>query len=85
MQPVLPHLGSPHCDFPHFQADGGLADVTDAERELLDGRWRLLYTSRPGTASPIQNTFTVRFVCAWGVQVTVWCESVTTWGERMTV
>lgn len=24
---------------------------------LLDGRWRLLYTSRPGTASPIQQTF----------------------------
>ena len=24
---------------------------------LLEGRWRLLYTSRPGTASPIQQTF----------------------------
>lgn len=24
---------------------------------LLPGRWRLLYTSRPGTASPIQQTF----------------------------
>ena len=23
----------------------------------LVGRWRLLYTSRPGTASPIQQTF----------------------------
>ena len=27
-------------------------------REALDGRWRLLYTSRPGTASPIQRSFT---------------------------
>jgi hypothetical protein len=26
-------------------------------REALDGRWRLLYTSRPGTASPIQRSF----------------------------
>jgi hypothetical protein len=25
---------------------------------LLDGRWRLLFTTRPGTASPIQRTFT---------------------------
>jgi hypothetical protein len=25
---------------------------------LLEGRWRLLYTSRPGTASPIQRSFT---------------------------
>ncbi len=24
---------------------------------LLEGRWKLLYTSRPGTASPIQQTF----------------------------
>ena len=24
---------------------------------LLPGRWRLLYTSKPGTASPIQQTF----------------------------
>lgn len=25
---------------------------------LLEGRWRLLFTTRPGTASPIQRTFT---------------------------
>ncbi|GAX78326.1 hypothetical protein CEUSTIGMA_g5768.t1 [Chlamydomonas eustigma] len=41
-----------------LEADGGLRDVTVAEKGLLDGRWRLLFTSRPGTASPIQNTFT---------------------------
>jgi hypothetical protein len=23
----------------------------------IDGKWQLLYTSRPGTASPIQRTF----------------------------
>ncbi len=25
---------------------------------LLDGRWKLLFTTRPGTASPIQRSFT---------------------------
>ena len=29
-----------------------------SESPLLEGRWRLLYTSRPGTASPIQRSFT---------------------------
>lgn len=29
-----------------------------AASPLIEGRWRLLYTSRPGTASPIQRTFT---------------------------
>ena len=24
---------------------------------LLEGRWRLLFTTRPGSASPIQKTF----------------------------
>ena len=24
---------------------------------LLDGRWKLLFTTRPGSASPIQRTF----------------------------
>ena len=74
------HTLDPHAATSHFQADGGLADVTDAERDLLDGRWRLLYTSRPGTASPIRNTFTVSCVCM-GMQVTVWCEGVTVWCE----
>lgn len=48
----LTHSGS-------SQANGGVPDVTSTP-DVLDGRWRLLYTSRPGTASPIQNTFTVR-------------------------
>lgn len=26
--------------------------------KLLEGRWRLLFTTRPGSASPIQRTFT---------------------------
>lgn len=29
-----------------------------ATSPLLEGRWRLLFTTRPGTASPIQRTFT---------------------------
>ncbi|KAF6249504.1 hypothetical protein COO60DRAFT_1580714 [Scenedesmus sp. NREL 46B-D3] len=34
-------------------------DVTNQEllNVALDGRWKLLYTSRPGSASPIQRTF----------------------------
>jgi hypothetical protein len=32
----------------------GAAPTTRPE---LDGKWQLLYTSRPGTASPIQRTF----------------------------
>lgn len=27
------------------------------ESPLLEGRWRLLFTTRPGSASPIQKTF----------------------------
>jgi hypothetical protein len=35
---------------------GGISSPTASP--LLEGRWRLLYTSRPGTASPIQRSFT---------------------------
>eukprot|EP00798_Chlamydomonas_sp_ICE-L_P014069 gene14069-20014_t len=40
-----------------LEADGGMRSPTLNE-DVLDGKWRLLYTSRPGTASPIQNTLT---------------------------
>lgn len=39
-----------------LEADGGLKDAT--VQPELDGKWKLLYTSRPGSASPIQRTFT---------------------------
>jgi hypothetical protein len=39
-----------------LEADGGVAAPTASP--LLEGRWRLLFTTRPGTASPIQRTFT---------------------------
>lgn len=39
-----------------LEADGGVQNPTASP--LLDGRWRLLFTTRPGTASPIQRTFT---------------------------
>lgn len=39
-----------------LEADGGVAAPTDSPQ--LDGRWRLMFTTRPGTASPIQRTFT---------------------------
>ncbi|KAL4443695.1 hypothetical protein ABPG75_011432 [Micractinium tetrahymenae] len=39
-----------------LEADGGVKAPTASP--LLDGRWRLLFTTRPGTASPIQRTFT---------------------------
>ncbi|VVB00755.1 unnamed protein product [Arabis nemorensis] len=34
----------------------GISNPTDSE--LIEGRWRLMFTTRPGTASPIQRTFT---------------------------
>ncbi|KAL4858473.1 putative plastid-lipid-associated protein 12 [Chlorella vulgaris] len=39
-----------------LEADGGLQAPTTSP--LLEGRWRLVFTTRPGTASPIQRTFT---------------------------
>lgn len=39
-----------------LEALGGVDSPTASP--LLLGRWRLLYTTRPGTASPIQRTFT---------------------------
>ncbi|KIY95935.1 putative plastid-lipid-associated protein 12 [Monoraphidium neglectum] len=39
-----------------LEQDGGVADPTTLD--AIDGKWRLLYTSRPGSASPIQRTFT---------------------------
>lgn len=38
-----------------LEADRGVSDPTDSP--LLEGRWRLLFTTRPGSASPIQKTF----------------------------
>ncbi|KAL3132602.1 hypothetical protein ABBQ32_009130 [Trebouxia sp. C0010 RCD-2024] len=38
-----------------LEADRGVKDPTDSP--LLEGRWRLLFTTRPGSASPIQKTF----------------------------
>uniref|UniRef100_A0A1J3ITM0 Putative plastid-lipid-associated protein 12, chloroplastic n=1 Tax=Noccaea caerulescens TaxID=107243 RepID=A0A1J3ITM0_NOCCA len=34
----------------------GIPNPTDSE--LIEGRWQLMFTTRPGTASPIQRTFT---------------------------
>ncbi|KAK4791495.1 hypothetical protein SAY86_031908 [Trapa natans] len=34
---------------------GGIPDPTGSE--LIEGRWQLMFTTRPGTASPIQRTF----------------------------
>lgn len=39
-----------------LEADGGVAEPV--KTPAIDGMWRLLYTSRPGSASPIQRTFT---------------------------
>ncbi|MCJ1422692.1 hypothetical protein MMC29_000572 [Sticta canariensis] len=36
-------------------ADGGIQAPTSSG--LLEGRWKLLFTTRPGSASPIQRTF----------------------------
>ncbi|WJX21757.1 putative plastid-lipid-associated protein 12, chloroplastic [Trifolium repens] len=34
---------------------GGVPDPTNSS--LIEGRWQLIFTTRPGTASPIQRTF----------------------------
>ncbi|XP_030512632.1 probable plastid-lipid-associated protein 12, chloroplastic [Rhodamnia argentea] len=34
---------------------GGVPDPTSSD--LIEGRWQLMFTTRPGTASPIQRTF----------------------------
>ena len=39
-----------------LELDGGVRNPTSSG--LLDGRWRLLFTTRPGTSSPIQRAFT---------------------------
>lgn len=39
-----------------LEANGGVP--APVQQAVLDGKWRLLYTSRPGSASPIQRTFT---------------------------
>mmetsp|Transcript_21503 Transcript_21503/g.51297 ORF Transcript_21503/g.51297 Transcript_21503/m.51297 type:complete len:432 (-) Transcript_21503:202-1497(-) len=39
-----------------LESAGGLNDPT--AQSTINGQWRLLYTSRPGTSSPIQRTFT---------------------------
>jgi len=39
-----------------LEAIGGLKDPTTTDE--INGTWKLLYTSRPGTSSPIQRTFT---------------------------
>lgn len=38
-----------------LEASGGVPEPTGSP--LIEGRWQLMYTTRPGTASPIQRTF----------------------------
>jgi len=38
-----------------LEATEGVVDPTGSP--LIEGRWQLMYTTRPGTASPIQRTF----------------------------
>ncbi|KAL6911546.1 hypothetical protein ACP4OV_000351 [Aristida adscensionis] len=38
-----------------LEALGGVPDPTSSS--LIEGSWRLIFTTRPGTASPIQRTF----------------------------
>ena len=39
-----------------LESQGGVTDPTSSD--LINGRWRLLFTTRPGTSSPIQRAFT---------------------------
>ncbi len=38
-----------------LEEDGGVADR--ASSPLVDGSWRLIFTTTPGTASPVQRSF----------------------------
>jgi len=38
-----------------LEVQGGIVDPVDTE--IINGRWRLLFTTTPGTASPIQRSF----------------------------
>eukprot|EP00252_Welwitschia_mirabilis_P027489 TRINITY_DN943_c0_g1_i10.p1 TRINITY_DN943_c0_g1~~TRINITY_DN943_c0_g1_i10.p1 ORF type:complete len:280 (+),score=37.49 TRINITY_DN943_c0_g1_i10:107-946(+) len=38
-----------------LELDGGIPDPTSSPE--IEGQWRLIFTTRPGTASPIQRTF----------------------------
>ncbi|KAJ0502781.1 putative plastid-lipid-associated protein [Helianthus annuus] len=38
-----------------LEANKGVADPTSSS--LIEGRWQLIFTTRPGSASPIQRTF----------------------------
>ena len=38
-----------------LEQDGGVADR--ASSPLVDGSWRLIFTTTPGTASPVQRSF----------------------------
>ncbi|ONM56944.1 putative plastid-lipid-associated protein 12 chloroplastic [Zea mays] len=38
-----------------LETQGGIPDPTSSS--LIEGSWRLIFTTRPGTASPIQRTF----------------------------
>ncbi|CAN8288324.1 unnamed protein product [Cochlearia groenlandica] len=39
-----------------LEGSQGITNPTDSD--LIEGRWRLMFTTRPGTSSPIQRTFT---------------------------
>ncbi|QDZ19771.1 plastid lipid-associated fibrillin [Chloropicon primus] len=39
-----------------LEEEGGVRDPTASD--LINGRWKLLFTTRPGTSSPIQRAFT---------------------------
>lgn len=38
-----------------LETDGGVPDA--ASSPLVDGTWRLIFTTTPGTASPVQRSF----------------------------
>lgn len=38
-----------------LETDGGVSDA--ASSPLVDGSWRLIFTTTPGTASPVQRSF----------------------------
>nr|KAJ0227067.1 hypothetical protein LSAT_V11C100026980 [Lactuca sativa] len=43
--------------FEFYSSDSSVSSILQTSSSLIEGRWQLIFTTRPGTASPIQRTF----------------------------
>ena len=57
LRPQLTNCSYCSCPVLHCHITRAFGAQGPTASGLLDGRWRLLFTTRPGSASPIQKTF----------------------------